>query len=184
MPFFFQFFIDISVYLVHLTVVCSMDIISNSSQESNVCIKLHSSSELSVVSVISFTCCERHMRAKCFGLLQFLHCFLMAAQFFKFPSIKGFPHLLHGFLSSVLCLASAFPSSCFRLFLSRLNILFCWFLFPTAKIGSCLIFICEFDCDIVLQYLMSISERLVLFAYFVQILMHVLTPHRATMFRT
>ena len=34
------------------------------------------------------------------------------------------------------------------------------------------------------QYLMSISEMLVLFAYFDQFLMHVLTPHRAAMFRT
>ena len=38
--------------------------ISNSSHESKVCIKLHSSSELSVVLVFIFTCWGRHIRAK------------------------------------------------------------------------------------------------------------------------
>ena len=124
--FFLQFFFDIFVSIFSIILLfCSMNIISNSLQESSVCIRLHSSSDQSVVSVISFTCCDLHMRAKWFGSLQFLHCIHIAAQFFKCPSVNSLPHRLHDFLSSVLYLAGALPSGCFCLLLSRLYLLFC-----------------------------------------------------------
>ena len=64
--------------------------ISNSSQESTLWVRLHSSSEIELSSVASLVCGDQHVLAKWFGLLQFLHVFPIAGQPFKCPSPNVF----------------------------------------------------------------------------------------------
>ena len=114
-------------------VLDSMDMISNSSPESNDCIMLHSSSELFVFSVTSFTCCDRHILAKWLGLVQFLKVFPMARHIFRWPSRTGF---CPDTTPSVFCIVY------FLLYLSLGCLRLFGPLFPLATIGSRLIFIC------------------------------------------
>ena len=97
---------------------CSIAITSNCSHESNVCIITFLLRTLCILGYFIDLLRSTHP-SKMIWFVKFLHCFPIAAQFFKCPSTNGLPHLLHCFRSSALYLFGALLSSCFRRFLLR-----------------------------------------------------------------
>ena len=134
--------------------------ISNSSQESTLWIRLHSSSEIELSSVDSLVCGDQHVLAKWFGLLQFLHVFPIARQPFKCPSRTfSISRKLFLFCAGTYSVSGIF----FCLYCSLFGSLLFWPFLLTAIMGSCFILICDPRIGLHLQNERTISERLVLF---------------------